>query len=66
MHHYHINKEACEVYAYSIQHQKGYKIYLPVTYEMYKKDDTAIETTTITIISFLENVFEGKLTDLVC
>lgn len=34
-------------------------------YEMYKMDDATTETATMIIISFLENVFEGKLTDFV-
>jgi hypothetical protein len=32
-------------------------------YEIYKTDDAMTETTTIIVISFLENVPEGKLTN---
>jgi len=41
------------------------KTYLPVMYEMNKIDDATTETTTIIVISFLENMPEGKLTNFV-
>ena len=43
--------------------QVEYEIYLPNIYEMNKMDDAITETTTIIVISFLENMPEGKLMD---
>ena len=49
-----------------IKNQTKYKIYFPVMYETYKMAEAMTDITTITVISFLDNMLEEKLTRFVC
>ena len=48
-----------------IKNQTKYKIHFPVIYETYKMAEAMTDITTITVISFLDNMLEEKLTRFV-